>query len=371
MNSQDLQTESNPPLHCFKEMSSQESHSSIIHNDKPCSNKHHLSQLKEPLLGQPTQIPSVGNEHLEESKAILKKVKDIDNKFKEGWIYAYDFWLSVLIAAAVGEGVLLAASIKDWMLAKEYEKIKFLAIPLVLAFFYLFWLARLALLHKQALKKKDAKMAAQAYNSLVRAMITSFILSIIFFLTVIYARSYYSRYQEGQRYRGDKSSWIREFCDFSWQFMKLSVIPAGISVYGSYKVKAVLEERMNLLRKVPNKMGTNLNDNHESSSEEEDSHQPKEFEFWQAIRFFLNIDPQTKEPETALKKVKDIDRSLEEGWLFVYELWLYFVIVATPSKGVILAAYVYDFWRRGDTALAQACLVILIFALYYIFCSVR
>jgi len=371
MNSQDLQTESNPPLHTIF---SQESHSSIIHNDKSCSNEDDLSQLKEPLLDQPTSILSEANAEEEESKAILKKVKDIDDKFKEGWIYAYDFWLSVVITAATGEGVLLATSIKDWVFAKEYEKIRFLAIPLGLAFFYLFWLARLALLHKEALKKKDAKMAAQAYSSLVRAMITSFILSVIFFLTVIYERSYYSGYEEGQRYRGYESSWMRGLCAFLWQFMKLYVIPAGVSVYGSYKVKTVLEERTNLLLKVPNKIGAYLDDNHDSSSDEERTHQPKKPQLGQPTLIPSELDQKMKESKTALKKVKDIDRSLEEGWLFAYEFWLYIIIILALSKGVFMCGWMAETWtmtRKEDLTGMIAFSILLIVALYYIYWSVR
>jgi len=245
MDPQHLQTKSNLPLYCSKENLSRESHPSMIHNDEPCSHENRLNQLNEPLISQPNQISSTADPESEESKAILKKVKDIDNEFEKGWIYVYNFWLSVVIGAAALKGVLFADSVKDWLKGREYEMLKFFAIPLGLAFFSLFWLVRLALLQKEALKKKDPKKAAQAFLSLVKAVICFVILFGILSLTIFCGRSYYSGYNE------DENSWIEGFRDYLLRLITRFVILVGMSAYGSYKVKFVLEERTNLLEKIP------------------------------------------------------------------------------------------------------------------------
>jgi len=373
MDPQPLLTESK---HYSKKSLSQRSHRLKIHADEPCSKEDHLNQPKETLFDQSMKVPFTADLELEESTTILKKVKDIDEKFEEGWIYVYDFWLSVVIALAVGKNVLLAVSMKNSLLEGEYEMVKVSAIPLILAFFSLLWLIRQVLLHKEALKKKDAKIAAQAYSSLVRAMICSFILSVIFFLTIIFGRSFYSGSKE------DKNDWIGELYNFVLRFITYCVVPAGISVYGSYKVKVVLEERMNLLKTIPHKIDTEPSLQTESNvpfqdypcSKVDHPDQLNKSQLDQPTQIPSKIESRLKESETVLKKVKDIDRSLTEGSFFAYELWIYITIILALSKGVFMCGWMsgaFYMRRKGGQTWIIAFSILLIFALYYIYWSVR
>jgi len=239
MDSQLLPTENSAPLHCSNENFPQDSYPSLIHNDEPCSKEDRLHQLKEPVFAQPIQILSLGNPKAEESEVLLREVNEIDKILGQGWYFAYELWLFFVIIAVSLKGVflcILVYKINSW----NQDFAQLFTTLLMFALLYVFWSIHQASLHIKALWKKDPKIAAKAYNSLVKLSIYYFVLYIAFILVSMYWR--YSSSGLGAYLW----KYVNELLVI---FIPLYVIPVGISVFGSYEIKVLLEEKMELLLK--------------------------------------------------------------------------------------------------------------------------
>jgi len=219
------------------------SQSLIIANSKPHSQKGLFNQLNEPLLAQSIQIYSKSDLSEEESKMILTKVEEIDKRLEEGWYLAYQLWLYVIIVAAPLKGVFLAAFVQDMWWRRDDEAAQICSVLLVCALYCIFWTVKQALLQNEALREKDQVKAAQAYRSLVQLACYYLILCIVFFLlTVLFIYS-----------STERKYWLQAICYLFLLFIAHYVIPVGISVKGSYQLKILLEEKMDLLLKADNR----------------------------------------------------------------------------------------------------------------------
>jgi len=245
MDPQQLLPESNLPNHKNSPQNQQTHHQpSIIQNNGSYSQTDDLEQMREPLLVQFIKYFLPSDSKFEEPKTILdEKVQEIDKKLGQGWFFIYELWLSFVIVAAVSKGVFLVASVQDWWLGRDYDLVKIFAVPLALALHCSFWSVKQAWLQRQALKKKDQKIADKAYRSGVRLAIYYFIVCVVFLLVVIFWQYFDSR---------RRSDWMKIMGYLFIQFIMHYVIPVGISIYGSYQVKVLLEEKMDLLLKVGN-----------------------------------------------------------------------------------------------------------------------
>jgi len=216
----------------------------IIQDNGSHSQTDDLDQMREPLLVQFVKYFLPSNPKFEEPKTVSeKKMQEIDKKLGQGWYFLYELWLSFVIVAAVSKGVFLVASVQDWWYGREYNLVKIIAVPLGLALHCSLWSVKQAWLQREAMKKKDQKKADEAYRSAMRLAIYYFIVCVMFLLVVIYWQCFDSR---------RRNDWIKVVCFLVVQFIMHFVIPVGISVYGSYKVKVLLEEKMDLIVRARN-----------------------------------------------------------------------------------------------------------------------
>jgi len=210
---------------------------SIIHNDPPCSRADRLNELKEPLLAQP-QDSSAGDPKVEGSKDLLERVKEIDEKLGRGrFFFAYELWLFfVVIAVSFKGGILCFLVYHFWFWNTLLAQM--CSVLLIFTFYYIFWTIQQALLQGKALWEKNHEIATKAYSSLLRLAAYYFVLYVAFLMMSIFWRYCVSG--------GGAYLWhyINELLEI---FVPLYVIPVPISIFGSYKMKVLLEEKMSLL----------------------------------------------------------------------------------------------------------------------------